>query len=101
MKNKLDSIRLLKEALWWKRAAWTMPFVALAIIATEHFIGYNDWIGTTLCAIIITFIGCSVYWWWWALDKIVTAYKSIENAVNNFEEVKKDLKETADEIRKK
>jgi len=99
--KKLDIEKLAKETLWWKRAAWTMPFVALAIIATEHFIGHDDWIEVTLCAIIITFVACSVFWWWWAIDKIVNSYKRIENAVNSFEEIKTDLKETAKQIRKK
>jgi len=99
--KKLDIEKLAKETLWWKRAAWTMPFVALAIVVTEHFIGHDDWIDITLCAIIITFVACSVFWWWWAIDKIVNSYKRIENAVNSFEEIKTDLKETAKQIRKK
>lgn len=99
--KKLDIEKIAKQSLMWKRAAWTMPFVALAIIATEYFIGYDDWIDITLCAIIITFVACSVFWWWWAIDKIVSSYKRIEEAVSRFDEIKQDLKETAKEIRKK
>ena len=31
-----------RQALWWKYAAWTSPFVALAILIGEILLGFDN-----------------------------------------------------------
>ena len=87
------------EARYWTYAAWTLPFVALALIIFEHFIGRDDWISVTLVGITTTFFSVSVYWWWWALSKIVKIIDGFKRTEQHFIDVKNELKETRKTIR--
>ena len=82
-----------KQARWWKYAAWTAPFVALAIIIGEQLLGFDNLVQSTSLVIIVTFIATSVFWWWWAISKIVYMIKSAERVEQNFDDFKKELLE--------
>ena len=80
-----------QQARWWKYAAWTAPFVALAILVGEKLLGFET--QSTSLIILITFIATSVFWWWWAINKIVLMLRTAERVEDNFLEVKRELKE--------
>lgn len=82
-----------QQARWWKYAAWTAPFVALAIIVGENLLGFDNWIQSTSLVIMITFIATSVLWWWWAISKIVFMVESAHRIEKNFSDLKDELKE--------
>lgn len=82
------------EATYWKYAAWTAPFVALTILILELWLGEPEFIQKTIKFITITFITVSVFWWWWAIHKIIVILESMERTSDNFEDVKKELRET-------
>jgi hypothetical protein len=88
-----------KEAGWWAYAAWTLPFVALAAIVFEHFIGHDDWIATTLVVVSTTFFAVSVYWWWWALTKIAGLVEGMTKINKNVDDVITELKHVRREIK--
>jgi hypothetical protein len=95
MRNFLDTVNRAKsQAKYWSWAAWTLPFVALAILAFEYFIGWDTWYAKTLVITSITFFTVSVFWWWWALSKIVTLMESFHRTEQHFKDVKSDLAET-------
>jgi uncharacterized Tic20 family protein len=87
------------EARYWTYAAWTLPFVALALIIFEHFIGHDDWISITLVGITTTFFSISVYWWWWALNKVVIVMAAMEKNEERFEDVLQEIKQTRQVLR--
>jgi len=85
-----------KQARWWKYAAWTAPFVALAILIGEELLGFDT--APTAVIISVTFFATSVFWWWWALSKIVyftkcsqRMEKNVESLVSELLELKKDV----------
>ena len=80
-----------KQAKYWRYAAWTAPFVALAILIGEELLGFDT--APTSVVIVITFIATSVFWWWWAISKIVLMMKAAERVEKNFEGLKDELKE--------
>jgi hypothetical protein len=82
-----------QQARWWKYAAWTAPFVALAILVGENLLGFDDWIASTSLVILVTFIATSVFWWWWAISKIVFMVESAHRIEKNFGDLKDELKE--------
>ena len=82
-----------RQALWWKYAAWTAPFVALAILLGENLLGLDNWIQLTSLIIVVAFIATSVLWWWWALSKIVFIVESSNRIEENFTDLKSELKE--------
>lgn len=88
-----------KEAKWWRWAAWTLPFVALAILFFENLLGWETAYVKTLAFISITFFTISVYWWWWALSKIVQIIDGFKRTEQHFIDVKNELKETRKTIR--
>jgi hypothetical protein len=47
-----------KQARWWKYSAWTLPFVALAILIGEELLGFDT--APTSFVIVVTFIATSV-----------------------------------------
>jgi len=89
----------IKQTMWWKYAAWTLPFVALAIIVIEYFIGNETIRQNTMLVISVTFIATSVFWWWWAINKIRLMLKAMERTENNFYEIKTDLSKTRQTVR--
>lgn len=82
------------QAQWWKYAAWTLPFVALAILISLDFLNLDKLYHIASLVIIITFFSVSVLWWWWAIDAIRQMFIIMKRTEQNFEEVKRSLKET-------
>jgi len=87
-----------KQARWWRYAAWTAPFVALATIIGEQLLGFDNLVQSTSLVIIITFIATSVFWWWWAISKIVYMIKCSHRMEDNFETLAKELKEIKNDV---
>lgn len=80
-----------QQARWWKYAAWTAPFVALAILLGEELLGIDT--QPTAFIITVTFITTSVFWWWWAIYKIVYMMKRHEQAEEKFESMLNDIRD--------
>lgn len=97
MKKLLENT--VKQVRWWTWAAWTTPFVALAAIVLEHYIGHDDWLQKLMLTITIIFFTTSVLWWWWALSKIVKMYKVSHQNEDNFKELLSELKEAKEIIK--
>lgn len=81
-----------REVAWWIRAAWTLPFAALAGLFFLYFIGWGDIYEKTLVVGATMFFSISVYWWWWAIFKIANIAELLQKTVENFEIVKRELK---------
>lgn len=87
-----------KEAKLWMYAAWTLPFVALAVLIGEILIGHETLLGATSIAVAVTFVATSVFWWWWAITKIVYMIKSSDNVIRDFETIKHELREIKKDV---
>ena len=102
MLNKLFSKGLIMnvetQARYWRYAAWTAPFAALAIILGEIFLGFDSLVNITSIAILVIFITTSVFWWWWAVSKIVYMMKTAERVEKNFEGVLEDIREIKKDV---
>jgi hypothetical protein len=85
-----------RQARWWKWAAWTAPFVALAILLGEIILGIDT--QPTSFIIVVTFIATSVFWWWWAISKIVYMIKCSYRMEDNFEHIKKEIKQVRKDV---
>jgi hypothetical protein len=83
-----------RQTRWWAYAAWTMPFVALALLGAEVFFGYNDLFRKTLVAVGVTFFSVSVFWWWWAIFKIRDMVNGLDRTINSLSEVKDEIIKT-------
>jgi uncharacterized membrane protein YqjE len=97
-KIQQEAVKAQKEATMWSYLAWTLPFVALAILTVEWFIGSTTWYHYTIIAITAVFFTMSVIWWWWAVRKFVVVMESMKTTDDHFEEVKEDLKVIRKEI---
>lgn len=80
-----------QQAKYWRYAAWTSPFAALAILLGEIFLGFNSVVNITSIMVTTIFITVSIFWWWWAISKIVYMMNAAERVEKNFESVKKEL----------
>jgi hypothetical protein len=80
-----------QQAKYWRYAAWTSPFAALAILLGEIFLGFDSVVNITSIMVTTIFITVSVFWWWWAISKIVYIMNAAERVEKNFESVKKEL----------
>ena len=87
-----------QQAKYWRYAAWTSPFAALAILLGEIFLGFDSIVNITSIIIMTIFITTSVFWWWWAVSKIVAMMKSAERVEKNFENIKNELKEIKKDV---
>ena len=87
-----------QQAKYWRYAAWTSPFAALAILLGEIFLGFDSIVNITSIIITTIFITTSVFWWWWAVSKIVAMMKSAERVEKNFENIKNELKEIKKDV---
>lgn len=95
VKPLLEQVRNAStQARWWAYAAWTLPFVALAIIVFENYIGWDSLIVKTITVISVVFFTISVLWWWWALNKIVILLEAAKRNEENFKEIKQGIQET-------
>ena len=87
-----------QQARWWRYAAWTAPFVALAIILGEILLGFDSIVNITSISVVVIFITVSVFWWWWAISKIVIMMSTSERVEKNFELLKDELKEIKKDV---
>jgi ABC-type Na+ efflux pump permease subunit len=88
-----------KEASLWAYAAWTLPFVAIAVLVFEYLIGWDTAMARTLTTIAIVFFSISVFWWWWALHKITVILGSLKETDARFEDIKEELRQTRKTLR--
>lgn len=87
-----------KQARLWKYAAWTAPFVALAVLIGQILLGYDTLVKITTIAIVVLFITTSVFWWWWAISKLVDMVNVTERVIDNFNELKTEIKEIKKDV---
>jgi hypothetical protein len=87
------------QAQYWMWAAWTLPFLALAILTFEYFLGWESFYSKTFVIISVSFFTVSVFWWWWAINKIIVLLESFHRTEQHFEDVKHELRETRKVIR--
>lgn len=80
-----------KEVTWWKIAARTAPFIAMAGMAVCYLLA-EDMLLFYIGAVILIWIGVSVAWWWWAIEKILKVSRMMFDTSVKFEEVKKELR---------
>ena len=87
-----------QQAKYWRYAAWTSPFAALAIIIGEILLGFDSIVNITSIAITTIFITTSVFWWWWAVSKIVYMIECSKRVEKNFLELSRELKEIRKDV---
>lgn len=87
-----------QQARYWRYAAWTAPFAALAIILGEILLGFDSLVKITSIVIVTAFITTSVFWWWWAVSKIVYMVNSTEKVEENFNELKTEIREIKKDV---
>lgn len=87
-----------KQARLWKYAAWTAPFVALAVLIGQILLGFDSLVKITTIAIVVLFITTSVFWWWWAISKLVDMVNATERVIDNFNELKTEIKEIKKDV---
>lgn len=86
--------KIIAQARWWAYAAWTLPFVALALLLSFEFFSFEKLYETLAITIVLVFFSVSVFWWWWAIDAIKKMFVLMKNTEENFNDVKEVLKET-------
>ena len=87
-----------QQAKYWRYAAWTAPFAALAILLGEIYLGFDSIVNITSIAITAIFITTSVFWWWWAVSKIVQMMECSKRVEKNFLELSRELKEITKDV---
>lgn len=83
-----------KQTKWWSYAAWSLPFVALALLGVSEFLVSDDWFRNILVAVGVAFFSVSVFWWWWALHKIVEIINGFDKTYQSLDEVKQEIIKT-------
>jgi len=78
---------------YWKFAASSVPIVALGAIFFVYFIGWEDLFDKLVTIGSISFFAIAVFWWWWAISKIVEMMSRSHRMEDNFDDLKKELKE--------
>ena len=87
-----------QQAKYWRYAAWTSPFVALAILLGEVLLGFDSIVNITSITIMVIFITTSVFWWWWAISKIVYIVNTAQRVEENFSNLNKEIKEIKKDV---
>ena len=88
-----------RQVKYWQYAAWSLPFLALALLAVTHFVGLSSIYSILIAVIVCSFFFASVFWWWWTLDKILIILKAFEETGKSLGWIQKDIADTKHEIR--
>jgi len=75
----------------WKYAAWTLPFVALAVIVFSSFVGIDTLFNKAIVVISSAFFAVAVFWWWWALHKLLDVVKVLDATARSLRWVKDSI----------
>lgn len=94
MKNNIQ-----QQSQWWKYAAGTLPFVALAIVVLLDLIGWTELHTKLLFTTLIIFFSSGVVWWWWAVDKIVYLTKLLIDSERKFDELKSEISSIKQDVK--
>ena len=98
MQNHYDKTK--RQVKYWQYAAWTLPFIALAIIVATYFIGWDTGFAVSITSVVLIFFAVGVFWWWWTLDKIILIFKSFEETARSLGLIQKNIVETKNELQK-
>lgn len=87
-----------RQADLWRYAAWTAPFIALALIILSYYLGNDQIQNIVIIGIVSTFFAVSVFWWWWAIDKIYQIVKAFDKTDKSFDTVVTELQKIRKDI---
>jgi len=79
---------------WWAYAAWSLPFISLAVLLIEKLAGLESLYHNTALMILFCFFVASTYWWWWAMDTIFRIVKQLNSAESRILEIKSEISQT-------
>lgn len=100
IRNFLEAATKAKqEAQYWLWAALTLPFIALAILTFEYYLGWDSFYAKSLVIVSVVFFSISVYWWYWALNKLIVLLDGFNKTNQNFEDIKSELRQTREAIK--
>lgn len=85
---------------WWKYAAWTLPFAALAGLFFINIFGWGDVYSDALVLGSVIFFSVSVFWWWWAIFKISFIVNLIAGTGEKFDRVIKLISNIKQDLKK-
>ena len=96
LKNPLKKIE--NETKVWTFAAWVAPFVALFSMVVLEYLGLETIKQNISIIIAVIFFAVSVFWWWWVMAKVRQMFGFVDEQMQTFNEIKKDIKETKELI---
>jgi cell shape-determining protein MreC len=88
---------------FWLWAARVLPLLALFILALLYLFPDPNALQIFWCSVLVITMGSAISWWWWIMDTVKKFFTLIENQIQKFDEVKKEIKsvkEDLDEVKK-
>jgi len=95
-----NSEKTKKEVRWWRYAAWSLPFVALAGLIFFNLLGWDSAFEKALVIGSTIMFGISVFWWWWAIYKIFNFADMMGKTADRIDSIKKEFNNLKDSLKK-
>ena len=96
----LDVDKTRKAVRLWKYAAWSLPLIALALVLSAWFFGYQTLEEIIVLIIIGTFASAMFIWWWWATFTIYDVVQATDDRLKKLNQVNSKLGKPGEIMRK-
>lgn len=84
----------------WKYAGFSLPVIFCGILFIVNIIGFETYLRQILSLGGIFFLTVTVLWWWWAVDVIGQFAKMNKQTLENFKEIKTELRKFREDLNK-
>lgn len=81
-------------------SARVLPVLALLSAVILYLTDIENYLEIFFSFIAITFLAVSITWWWWVMFAVKTIHENITKSVDQFENIRKDIRELRKDIYK-
>ena len=81
----LDVDKTRQAVRLWKYAAWSLPLIALVLVLSSWYFGFQTLEQIIIVSIIAVFSSAVFIWWWWATFTIYDVVKATDDSLKKLD----------------
>jgi hypothetical protein len=81
-------------------SARVLPVLALLSAVILYLTDIENYLEIFFTFIAISFLAVSITWWWWVMFAVKNIHENIAKSVDQFENIRKDIRELRKDIYK-
>jgi hypothetical protein len=84
----------------WSMSARVLPVLSILMAAILYLVDVNTYTKMFFMGVAGMFLAVSITWWWWVMYAIRDIHKNINISIQEFTNIREDIKNLREDIKK-